>query len=230
MDEAANPAACDAAGVDPRTARHLAVLERLSEIGMALAEEIGREALAEPEEGQPRRSPGDLALVFARVSRAVRQTIALEARLASDAQVRETRDQARRDEAELGRQREEARRVRVERKSQVRDVVAAVIEIERSKCVRDLALDKLDTRLEREDEDGDLFTRPLGEAIAGLCRDLGLSTDWSEWDADWAPAAAAFSAWRDPVDADEDDDPEGDPDGAALFAALDAIHERRQPP
>ncbi len=226
MSDATTSDLPDAAAIGLRTERHLKMLERLSEIGMVLAEEIGREALAEPDEAQPRRSMSDLALVFARVSHAVRQTIALEARLASDAQARDARAEKARVEAELDCRREEARLSRGRRKAEVRAVVATVIEVERSECVRDLILHKLDARLEREDEDGDLFTRPLGEAIASICRDFALSPDWSEWDADWVPAATAYDAWRDPVDADVDDDP----DGTALFAALDEITQGRRPP
>ncbi len=91
---------------DPdRTARHLAMLQRLSEIGMALACAVGERALAaltppatperapetdpapepEPEPAPIRPGPGraDPALVFARLAGTVRQCIALEARLAA---------------------------------------------------------------------------------------------------------------------------------------------------
>ncbi|HEX4260480.1 MAG TPA: hypothetical protein VHY76_05220 [Acetobacteraceae bacterium] len=76
-----------------RTARHLAMLRELSEIGMALARAIGEQALAAletPSPSDPQAVPTapapnrtDPGLAFARVARAVRQCIALEARIAA---------------------------------------------------------------------------------------------------------------------------------------------------
>lgn len=192
MSTATAPAIPDAptdaptdAPVDARTARHLRMLERLSEIGMELAEAIGREALAEPGEGEVRRSAGDRGPVFARVARAVRQTVALEARLANDAQTRE----ARLGQAERADRQAETRRARARREAEVRDIVQTVIEAETSDCVHSSFRGALDARLDREDDDSDLADLPLGEAVARVCRDLGLDPDWSDWDADWAGEA-----------------------------------------
>ncbi|HWK45846.1 MAG TPA: hypothetical protein VNT30_14085, partial [Stellaceae bacterium] len=70
-----------------RTERHLRMLQRLAEIGMELAEAVGRQALeqakaASEPAGTPQKAGPDLGLVFTRLSRAVRQTVALEARIA----------------------------------------------------------------------------------------------------------------------------------------------------
>ncbi|HEX4261274.1 MAG TPA: hypothetical protein VHY76_09245 [Acetobacteraceae bacterium] len=76
----------DAESDAARTARHLAMLRELAEIGMALARALGEQALAAPQAeapdppAPPRADPG---LAFARVARAVRQCIALEARIAA---------------------------------------------------------------------------------------------------------------------------------------------------
>ncbi|HEX4261970.1 MAG TPA: hypothetical protein VHY76_12810, partial [Acetobacteraceae bacterium] len=77
-----------------RTARHLAMLRELAGIGMALARALGEQALAAlappaPETPEPAPAPAppsrtDPGLAFARVTRAVRQTIALEARIVAD--------------------------------------------------------------------------------------------------------------------------------------------------
>ena len=58
--------------------RRLAMLERLAEIGMALAEEIGARNVNAPYHPEPRHDP---ARSFAAVSRAVRLTLALEVRI-----------------------------------------------------------------------------------------------------------------------------------------------------
>jgi hypothetical protein len=44
----------------------------------------------------------------------------------------------------------------------------------------------LDERLEDAD-DRDFVDRPIGELVAGICRDLGVTPDWSLWeDESWA--------------------------------------------
>ncbi len=77
-----------------RTARHLAMLRELAEIGMALARALGQQALAalappaaETPEPAPAPTPPsriDPGLAFARIARVVRQIIALEARIIAD--------------------------------------------------------------------------------------------------------------------------------------------------
>src|SRR4051794_30180318 len=77
------------ARAEARTARQLAMLQELAEIGLQIARAVRDEALAraEPvdEDAAPRLSPfgsGDLGLIYSRISRAVRQTLALESRIA----------------------------------------------------------------------------------------------------------------------------------------------------
>jgi hypothetical protein len=82
-----------------RTDRLLAMLHRLAEIGMQLAERAAAQALAEPlprPEGVPRsrRHGPDPSYVFVRLSRFVRETVALEARLAAGKLPRVPRAQA----------------------------------------------------------------------------------------------------------------------------------------
>src|SRR5687767_8630850 len=85
---APSPAAAPATDARALIERQLAMLTRLAEIGMEIAEACGREAVAAPGAGEGAaqtperlRDPG---LAFARVARAVRMTIALQSRLAKD--------------------------------------------------------------------------------------------------------------------------------------------------
>ena len=65
-----------------RVARQLAMLRELAELGMGMARAICADAQAPA--GVERRFAGDLALMFSRVSKAIRMTLVLEARLAED--------------------------------------------------------------------------------------------------------------------------------------------------
>jgi hypothetical protein len=82
-----------------RAERHARILRRLAEIGMNLAEAVD---LQRQEDGA---DPAELAMKFARIAKAVRQTLALEARLADD-------DRVRRDAADARRKIEQARLTR----------------------------------------------------------------------------------------------------------------------
>ena len=73
-----------------RTERHSSVLRELAEIGMDLARALRTHAVAEPDAARA----ADVGLVFSRVSRAIRQTVALEARLDADRETRAERAQA----------------------------------------------------------------------------------------------------------------------------------------
>lgn len=71
---------------DPAS-RHLAMLQRMADFGMRLAEQAAEEALADPPHSEtaakPRRRGPDPRYVFLRLSRFVRDIIVLEARLAA---------------------------------------------------------------------------------------------------------------------------------------------------
>ena len=167
--EAPDPAAA-------RTERHLRLLQELAEIGMDLAREVGRRALDQATEGP---SAADLALTFSRIARAVRQTVALEARLAED---------RRKDHAERATLGVSDRWRSARRKRQVRQIVGEIIETE---TATDFEADRLfeerDERLEDGDEEADFADRPIGELVARICRDLDITPDWSLFeDADWA--------------------------------------------
>src|SRR5205085_9794530 len=67
---------CMEATADMQT-RHAAILGRLAELGMDLAEQLHADACA----AETPAERGQIAATFHRISRSVRQTLALEARL-----------------------------------------------------------------------------------------------------------------------------------------------------
>lgn len=171
-----------------RAERRLALLEELAEIGMALARDVKAEAARAADAGE---GAGDLGLRFARIARAVRQTLALEAHLEAGladelarAQARETaRALAARDaQAGLG----QARRRRA------CEVVEDLFRSEASPAERPRLERELWDWLEAAPEAEAFAELPVGEIVLAICRDLGLSPDWSRWpDEAWAAEAAA---------------------------------------
>jgi hypothetical protein len=163
--EAPNPAVA-------RAERHLALLAELADIGMDLAREVRRQALDASEDAP---SAADLALTFSRVARAVRQTVALEARLAearAEPPVRSVADRWR----------------AIRRRRQVEEIVTDIIDNEPDlEFDADRLLTDLHERLADGDEAADFADRPVGEMIARICRDLGVAPDWNRFkDEDWA--------------------------------------------
>jgi hypothetical protein len=173
--EASDPAAA-------RIERHLRALAELAEIGMDLAREVRRQALDPSEQAPP---AADLALTFSRIARAVRQTVALEARLAEPPQP----DHAKRPPLSVS---DRWRSMR--RKREVKEIVSAVIDAEVGEYDVEGLYDDLNERLDDGDEEADFADRPIGELVARICRDLGVTLDWSLFeDEDWAIAAKSSS-------------------------------------
>jgi hypothetical protein len=186
---------------EARAERHLRTLKELAEIGMELARAVRRQAVEAPAGGDaPGGEPGagDVGLVFSRIARAVRLTLALEARLEQDRQARDAQI-----EAALAPRRELQATLkagefihRSVRRSNVKKAVEQAIDAEADRAgaaERDVEnwLADLDERLADAADDADFMGRPVGELIARICRDLGLTPDWSLWeDEDWAIAEA----------------------------------------
>ena len=175
--------------------RRLAMLGRLAELAMKLAEELAERALSSSDRSEPRHDPAES---FARVSRAVRLTLALEARFEQDlAALREGgRAAAPPDEVEkvwrfpedpLGLKKRDHPSAH---RNKVRDNVWDAINHETT--ITDLlpsheVLDNLHERL-TEGECYDSFVhRPLRESVEAICKDLGLTPDWSRWTDDGFP-------------------------------------------
>jgi hypothetical protein len=188
-----------------RAERRLRLLEELSQIGMDLARTLHRRALAAADPAEPAApddcetsdspagSAGDPSVAFARISRAIRLTLALEAR--TDEALRALRAgvvaecQARRVEAR-NRAAAEATAQRAARSETVHRLVleAAEREIDDDEAL-DGVLEALEERLDDDEAYQDLEQAPLRETVERLCADLQLTPDWSQWEGEgWTPA------------------------------------------
>jgi hypothetical protein len=136
--------------------RQLVLLERLAEAGLQVALDIQAQCAE--------AGAADSAMAFARVARAVRQTVLLQSRLQQDGSDRR---------ATTVRAETTARKARVER------IVSRVIddEIQDTDEAIDVLLDARE-RLEGDDIYGDVMTLALPDLIARICKDLGLQPDW----------------------------------------------------
>jgi len=147
---------------DPR----LAMLQELAEIGMELVRDLRDQTRIEP---RP-----DAGLVYARIARAVRQTLALHARLEAEAKV------------------ETARHVRAQaagKKSQVSHIVTDVIEAD-DEASDGETVDRLTHLYERlaDADDCDFADKSVPEIVAQICHDLGVPFDPQRWE----PAASPY--------------------------------------
>jgi hypothetical protein len=87
----------------------------------------------------------------------------------------------------------EAARAPVERRARlVRRAVAQAIEADAEEGELEQLFDDLDERLADREDDDDFLDRPVSELVARICKDLGVSVDWSLWeDEAWAIEEAA---------------------------------------
>ena len=188
--------------------QEVAMLTRLAQIGLDIAEAVSRQAVAQAQVAEWAAEPGaapaevgrsEPGLVYPKVARAVRLTLALRSKavkelLALDqgeAQARQARDKTVADAAAEA-DPVERRRERVGR------IVRRLIEAEEGdpKEVERLSSDVWE-RLDDEDGDvyGDLMARPIGEIVARICEDLELSPDWTALAREaWAVDEAASGA------------------------------------
>ena len=184
-DAATNPALpppCPAEAADwarPFALRQLELLGELAELGLYVARAVERQASGRAEPAGGPVFQGDPALAYARVSRAVRLTLMLQARLIEDLKAQDAGAATARTEAPREPDRvspEYQRKVRLER------IVERLAEAEHPDGddeVSDLVTEAGE-RLDDEDLYGDLMDRPLSELVARLCQDLGLEPDWAE--------------------------------------------------
>jgi hypothetical protein len=185
----------------------LQFLTRLSQIGMDVAEAIGRQV-----RGEDPPAKGDPSLAFARASRAVRLTIALQSKLVEALAALEAGppgsghggvpDDARGDPDYI-------LKARVER------IVERAAEAEHPDDARtvDRVVHEAGERLDDIDLYGDLLDRPMSEILARICRDLDLPLDWSR---------LAQEAWA-------QTELRGGAAGAPLAALLDSLDARPPP-
>jgi hypothetical protein len=145
------------------TARRACILAELSELGLASARDLHQRQLA----AETVKDAALLASSLHRISRSVRQTLALEAKLDRDAKrdVLDARKEARREA--------EARVAR--RKAQVKATVERLIWDEAETQEREDHLrDVLTTFLDEDDLYGHLAEGDIDTHIARLCEKLGL--------------------------------------------------------
>ena len=169
-----------------RKERLLQVLQELTEIGMEIARALKAEALARVD-AKPAAAPAfakaDLGLVFSRIAKAVRQTVALEMRIAEGLQISRAEEQRRQANV----RQLEAQHRQEDVREYVAEAVAADAERRGSseKDVERLLAD-LDERLEDGEFDDRLADAPFPELIERICAVLGVTVDWRLWkDLDW---------------------------------------------
>jgi hypothetical protein len=163
-----------------RAERRLRLLEELTEIGMELVR-----ALKQRAEADETSAGKDPAAAFAPLSRAIRLTLALEAK---------TCQELRNLKASVVRAREEeqvrpaqpaqviAKQSRETRIGRVRDLVLCVAESEAPDMdAFDTLYENLNDQLAGHDYGFGYAERPLRESVERLCATLGLKPGWSRW-------------------------------------------------
>jgi hypothetical protein len=170
------------------------MLRELADIGMEIARALQGEVRArieavEPDE--PSKSVAELGLAFSRVSRAVRQTLALEARLEDDRLAREQAAKA----AEDAQSRSNSGMSEAAARVKARLMQLLHPDRERDHRWDDDWDEDLSDGPDDEPGEGFVSDRPAADVVAGVCGDLGLEPDLSLWaDGDSAAASAARGA------------------------------------
>jgi hypothetical protein len=178
----------DLAMADPisgHAERRSRVLWELAEFGMELARAVQARALTP---GVDAAITQDLILSFTRIARAVRQTIALEARIERDARTSASEGAERLTRADRERRHDHKTRVgRLVERAIDTDTEASGEEAD------DLYAD-LHERLEDADDLAGFADRPVSEIVAHICRELGVAPPPALWDeADWGAAGGGAS-------------------------------------
>jgi hypothetical protein len=150
--------------------RQLERLDKLADMGLALAGEIQRRAAAGPDDALTHA-----AIDFARVSRAVRMTLALQSKLVRDFKTPPKAGSAKADNDDDVRW--EVAWIDEDYPRKVRDSVRRVAEDSglNAETVERLAAEAGE-RMERDDVYADVMTRSFDEIVAQICEDLGLKT------------------------------------------------------
>jgi hypothetical protein len=185
----------------PLVERQLEMLGRLAEIGLEIA--AGLEGQAKGGEAVVQ---GDIAMAYARVARAVRQTIMLQSRLIEDLRAQETGLAGRKAAARAG----------------AAGLIGGVIDGKGGSDKERLRAEAAE-RLRQEDF-SDFLARPFAESVTEIVRGLGLTPDWLAlaqacWSAEQAIAGRPLQAaeapdWTGPVKlswlSDDDEPPDGE--------------------
>jgi hypothetical protein len=201
----------EAPAADGWSERKLAILSELAEAGLeialALKTRIVETATLEPDPGCA-ETCADLTLAFHRTSRAARMAIALRDRLAKDdADGEQAQPSAARD-------------ARNETAERVRRIVRRVARTHETDSFKVDAFDRqARERLFDPDITGELEGRSIGELVARICADLGITPPWLDFAGEaWAqaeiaerPKGSPYAVWRDlPPEEPDPEDPDGD--------------------
>jgi hypothetical protein len=164
-----------------RAAERFAMLRELADIGMEMARalqgEVRARAEAVEDPGEAPRSVAELGLAFSRVSRAVRQTLALEARLEDERLARERAAEAAEDA------RSQSNSEVSERAARVRAKLMQLLHPDRERDHRwdDDWFEDLSDGPDDERGEGFVSDRPAADVVAGVCGDLGIEPDLRLW-------------------------------------------------
>jgi len=232
-DRSPNCACCGGEAPD-QTARHRAALQELAEIGMDLARALRRQVVeaAAVDGGAPAvpaAGGGDPALAFSRLARAVRLTLALEARVAEVGRAAEAERAARRADRRI-----RGLIIKDEVQAIAREAIEAAGRERGAEVDVERLLADLDERLEDTDEADGFADLPVGALVARICRDLGVAFDADAWDED------GDEPWDDDDDEGDGDEGEDDdpwardqpaapPDGPGAWAGGGRAGTRRPP-
>lgn len=183
------------------------MLEQAAEAGLDILHEVRRRALAHgampPAEAAETLAPeGDLGLVYPRIQRAIRQAVALHARLEAEFHVRAAEEAQR-----IAASSQSIVDLDIERKKQtveraVKKAIASRAHNPNHRGKWDLFSD-LDDRLEDFDDYDEDGERPIGAVVESICKAVGLQFDPALWEQEpWAiaeiktkPAGSPYADW-----------------------------------
>jgi hypothetical protein len=203
--------------------QQLRQLQELAEIGMQIARTLPAQAAALAPSDDPAVA-GQVALTFSRVARAVRQTLALEARLRRD-----LKDGLGALRAERKAQADAARaEALAQRRRGLRRAGRQAIADHQPVFEQGGLNDRLDERIEDLCDGEALMDRPFSAVLCEIFDALGVIADWTIWRYEpWAleevrdrPPGSDFARFHDDMvreglwrDEDEDEDEDGDEGG-----------------
>jgi hypothetical protein len=173
-----------------RAAERFAMLRELADIGMEIARALQSEVRARAEtavEDEAPQSVAELGLAFSRVSRAVRQTLALEARLEDE---RLDREQAAKV-AEDAQSRSNSEMSEAGARVKAKLLRLLYPDHERDHQWDDEDVEDLSDEPDDERGEGFVSDRPAADVVAGVCGDLGIEPDLSLWVGEDSVAASA---------------------------------------
>ena len=183
------------AAAEEMAARHLAMLREMTDMGMDLARAVWRQGMTRAADAAPAEDAAggvDPGLAYARITRAVRLAMAMEARTLADEAARRAKAAAAQvggggaDDLEFVRRKISAIIAQAEASGDRETAVLGAVEGLVRAQVGDVgrAFDVLDDLRERlvdmETWDRDL-DRPIGEVIEQIARDLGLDPRGPGW-------------------------------------------------